>query len=636
MSPPPSQPSTPVELPKQFGRYRIVKPLGQGGMGEVYLARDTRLDRDVALKVCTRVENPKALERFRREAKAAAALSHPNLCPLYDYDVQDGIAFITMKFVDGLPLHKWIVANPSTWRATAKLIYKLAQAMQAAHDGGVIHRDLKPGNIAIDKKGEPIVLDFGLAHLVDARTQQTQQGAVFGTPTHMAPEQATGDGEAIGPATDVYALGVILYELLTGELPFVGPPHIVLAQVMHGTPRAPRKLKPDVPSALEIICLKAMAKKPGDRFLSMTALATELMRYLRSDPATVERVPKQPAAPPPLPPVVIAGANPDLFQLPTVPPAPRSSTELFRPKRPEPAGKNWLVRALLVLLVVGLLGAGGYAIFRENRTSTNSTNGDRKNSSEPRKEGGTNSLGMTFVRLKKGTFYMGWDGPDKPGKRMEIKDDFEIAIHTVTQEQWQAVMMKYNPSYFSRDGDGKKSVEDVSDADLKQFPVENVSWDMAQEFIKKLNERERGKGRLYRLPTEAEWEYACRGGATSVEECSYRFYFDKPTNDLSSEQANFFGSFPFGTAAKGKYLARPTKVGSYPPNKLGLYDMHGNVWQWCSDLYEPTAPARVLRGGCWDGRGEVCRAAFRNRAEPDYRSRSEGFRLAAVPEVGAK
>jgi formylglycine-generating enzyme required for sulfatase activity len=133
------------------------------------------------------------------------------------------------------------------------------------------------------------------------------------------------------------------------------------------------------------------------------------------------------------------------------------------------------------------------------------------------------------------------------------------------------------------------------------------------------------------LPTEAEWEYACRGGATSEEECSYHFYFEKPTNDLSSEQANFNGGFPFGKAPKGKYLGRPTKVGSYAQNKLGLYDMHGNVWQWCADLYDTGASDRVSRGGGWDNGGGISRAALRSWIPPSYRRDYLGFRLARLP-----
>jgi len=145
---------------------------------------------------------------------------------------------------------------------------------------------------------------------------------------------------------------------------------------------------------------------------------------------------------------------------------------------------------------------------------------------------------MKFIRLPKGTFYMGWNGSPGSAWKTEIKEDFEIAVHDVTQGQWQAVMGG-NPSNFSRKGAGKDVVVDISDEELKWFPVESVSWDDAQAFIKKLNEKERGSGYFYRLPTEAESEYSCRGGATSEEECSYLFYFARPTNDLSLEQANF-------------------------------------------------------------------------------------------------
>jgi eukaryotic-like serine/threonine-protein kinase len=245
-------------------------------------------------------------------------------------------------------------------------------------------------------------------------------------------------------------------------------------------------------------------------------------------------------------------------------------------------------------------------------------------------------LGMKFVPLPKATFYMGWDDePPHKGKKTEIKEDFEIAIHTVTQGQWQALMGK-NPSWFSRDsGDflSKDKIKDISDEDLKQFPVEMVRWNDAQEFIKKLNKQEAGRGYMYRLPTEAEWEYACRGGATSEEECSYHFYFEKPTNDLSSKQANFNGNHPFGKADKGPNLGRPAKVGSFAPNKLGLYDMHGNMCQWCEDLFDG-GTGRVVRGGCWDYEGFNCRAAGRQGSAPEYYHFSIGFRLARVPSAG--
>jgi formylglycine-generating enzyme required for sulfatase activity len=236
-------------------------------------------------------------------------------------------------------------------------------------------------------------------------------------------------------------------------------------------------------------------------------------------------------------------------------------------------------------------------------------------------------LEMKFVPLPKATFYMGWDGTPGSAKKTKIKEDFEIAIHTVTQEQWAKVMGK-NPSYFSRDGDGKDKVKDIKDDELKLFPVETVSWEDAQAFIQKLNEKEAKGGYWYLLPTEAEWEYACRGGATSEEECSFHFYFDKPTNDLSSKQANFNGDDPFGKAEKGPNLGRPVKVGSYAPNKLGLYDMHGNVLQWCEDLFDPKGSDRVIRGGGWHDDGSGCQAADRYRVAPTFRDDDLGFRLA--------
>lgn len=233
-------------------------------------------------------------------------------------------------------------------------------------------------------------------------------------------------------------------------------------------------------------------------------------------------------------------------------------------------------------------------------------------------------LGMKFVPLPKGTTYLGWNGAKGSAKKTEIREDFEIAIHTVTQGQWTELMGK-NPSGFSRNGKGKGAVKDIKDEELKHFPVESVSWDDCQEFVKMMNEKE--KGYVYRLPTEQEWEYACRGGATSEVECSYHFYFDKPTNDISSAQAIYNGD-------KVPFLGRPERVGSYPPNKLGLCDMHGNVWQWTSTA--DGALSRVCRGGGWNLFGKPYQASYRFAAPASSRGDDLGFRLARVPSAPGK
>jgi formylglycine-generating enzyme required for sulfatase activity len=246
---------------------------------------------------------------------------------------------------------------------------------------------------------------------------------------------------------------------------------------------------------------------------------------------------------------------------------------------------------------------------------------------------------IKFVRLPKGTAWLGGGSAEgAPKKQVPIDYDVQLAVYTVTQGQWQQVM-GHNPSYFSRQrkgdfsgqGEGSKDVEGVSDANLKRFPVESVSWNDVQKFLEKLNGQQNGKGWKYRLPKEAEWEYGCRNAAQTEAECSLDFYFAKGTNDLSAGDANFLCEDPAGNGTKGAPLRRTTIVGSYKPNALGLYDMHGNVWQWCEELYDNTASLRVIRGGCWRVNGRVCRAANRDHDAPTLRSSVLGFRLARVP-----
>jgi Leucine-rich repeat (LRR) protein/predicted Ser/Thr protein kinase len=272
-------------LPEWFGRYRILKPLGEGGMGTVYLAHDSQLDRPVALKIPRfRAEDgAPALMRFLTEARAAAVLRHRNICPVYDAGKIDGIHYLTMAYIEGRPLSDLLHAEQRfSPHEAVTLVRKQAVALQEAHACGVIHRDLKPSNIMIDKHNEPILMDFGLARKTGAtETRVTQSGLVIGTPAYMSPEQANGEVAVIGPETDIYSLGVILYELLAGQPPFKGPVAAVLGQIATASPQPPSAHRPDLDPALEAVCLKAMAKTIVDRYPSMADFAGALSDYLQ-------------------------------------------------------------------------------------------------------------------------------------------------------------------------------------------------------------------------------------------------------------------------------------------------------------------------------------------------------------------
>lgn len=274
----------PASLPEQFGRYRILRKLGRGGMGSVYLAHDTQLDRRVALKVphFLPTDDPDILERFHREARAAATLQHAHICPVYDVGAHAGVHFLTMAFIEGKPLAEVIKeAKVLPQRQAAGWVRQLALALQEAHDVGVIHRDLKPANIMINQRLEPVVMDFGLARRAHAGDiQLTHAGSVLGTPAYMSPEQVKGDLPTMGAGCDIYSLGVILYECLTGRPPFVKPGMGILAQILNDEPDPPSRFRADLDPPLERICRKAMAKRIEERYPSMKALAADLGEYL--------------------------------------------------------------------------------------------------------------------------------------------------------------------------------------------------------------------------------------------------------------------------------------------------------------------------------------------------------------------
>jgi hypothetical protein len=288
----PSRPDTaagPTTCPVVPG-YHILSEVGRGGMGVVYQARQEGLDRLVALKMILAGSHagPEHLARFRTEARAIARLRHPNIVQIYQVGEHEGKPFLALEYVEGGNLAQALAGKPWPGQRAAAFVAKLADAMHAVHAEGIVHRDLKPGNVLLDRAGEPKITDFGLAKRLESTASgPTITGIVLGTPSYMAPEQTGGRSREIGPAADVYSLGAILYELLTGKPPFqAATPLDTMMMVVSEEPAPPRRVCPAVPADLEKICLKCLAKRADERYASAAALAEDLRRFCAGEPVT--------------------------------------------------------------------------------------------------------------------------------------------------------------------------------------------------------------------------------------------------------------------------------------------------------------------------------------------------------------
>ena len=280
------------DLPVEFGDYELLEEVGRGGQGVVYRSHQKSLNRTVAIKVISLGQwaSKAHVKRFRREAEAAANLDHPGIVPIHEVGERDGSCYFSMQFIEGGQLDELVKRTPMSIRQAAELIAKVARTVHYAHEHGILHRDIKPGNILLDQKGEPHLTDFGLARLVESESTVTRTREVLGTPSYMAPEQAVGNNAKLTSATDVYGLGAVLYQLLTGHPPFAGGTSYETIRLLLNTePREPRALNPKIDRDLSTICMKCLEKEPQCRYPSAFDLAEDLEHWLKHEPIHAKR-----------------------------------------------------------------------------------------------------------------------------------------------------------------------------------------------------------------------------------------------------------------------------------------------------------------------------------------------------------
>src|SRR5947208_6239891 len=281
-----------AEMLGELGDYELLEEVGRGGQGVVFRARQKSLNRTVALKVIGLGQwaTKAHLKRFRLEAEAAARLEHPGIVPIHEVGERDGSCYFSMKFIEGGQLDEVARRESIPIRRAVELMANVARTVHYAHEHGILHRDIKPGNILLDTKGEAHLTDFGLARLVESESSVTHTLDVLGTPSYMAPEQAIGNNAAVSSTTDVYGLGAVLYQLLTSQPPFAGGATYETIKLLLDTePKKPRLLNPKIDRDLSTICLKCLEKDPKRRYSSALALAEDLERWLKHEPIRARR-----------------------------------------------------------------------------------------------------------------------------------------------------------------------------------------------------------------------------------------------------------------------------------------------------------------------------------------------------------
>ena len=642
---------------QSLGRYHILEQLGEGGMATVYKAYDTRLERDVAVKVI-RVDQfaPTMLERilmrFDREAKALARLTHPNIVHINDYGEQDGVPYLVMDFLPGGTL-KQHLRQPLLWQDAVKLLLPIAEALDYAHSQNIIHRDVKPSNILLTQRGQPMLTDFGIAKLLENEETQTLSGTGMGvgTPEYMAPEQWTGQA---GPQADLYSLGVVLYELVTGRKPYTAdtPAAIMLKQVNDPLPR-PRQFTPGLPEAVEKVLFTALAKKPEDRYQGMREMvvALESLASGQTNTAGEKLQGKQEEE------TLFAGGErkqraEETRKVPIPPAEPSRQSIKWWPWAAGLGG--FLLVGCVVLAVLTLprlfssLATSSTPTFTLTQTFTSNFTPTQTSTFPPVfTPTSAFEIGSTWARpadamvmvyVPEGTFTMGDTAAQAMGQCKIFFTDCPVndyideqPPHSVALDAFWIDRTEVNNAMYAKCVSAGACQPPISNSSQTRssyygnsqyafYPVVNVDWRQAQTYCKWAGGR---------LPTEAEWEKAARG----TDERTYPWGNTLPTCSLAN----------FGDPKN--CTGDTSSVDSYAPgaSSYGSLNLAGNVSEWVNDWYSdgyysstpqsnPTGPdtgqERVLRGGSWYLNTNFIRTTNRDHRTPDISKNQIGFRCA--------
>ena len=633
----------------QGGKYKIVGHISSGGFGNTYEGVHTMMDTRVAIKeffpkmFCNRDENTshitvatqsnkelvdKLRKKFIEEAKAIFKMNHPNIVKVHDIFEENGTAYYVMDYIDGKSLGDIVKQRGPLPEAEAVgYIRQVADALKYVHSLNRLHLDIKPGNVMVDATGHAMLIDFGASKHYDMESGENTSTLMGVNTKGYAPvEQSTQSFTKFSPATDIYALGATLYKMLTGITPpdanllmakeeTLAPlPSCISKSTHNAVLKAMTLIRADRPQTIDVFLglLDSKAVYNSDDEATMCEEAEKVRQAEEKRRLAEEQKLKEDEA---------RRAAEEEARRKAEEEQKRKAEEQKRNTAKKSSSKNaWLWIVIGVIAVVGI-------IIGVNSNGNSSDSGNSKQSGGAIQSGDNtlsqqifsktytaNGVSFDMMMVKAGTFTMGATSemkdpePDeKPTHQVTLTNDYYIGKTEVTQALWMAVMGN-NPSYFIGDN----------------LPVESVSWNDCQKFISKLNSL---TGQNFRLPTEAEWEFAARGGNNSNH---YQYSGSNELGDVA---------WYVGNSGDTTHV-----VATKQPNELGIYDMSGNVWEWCSDwfgnyssssLTNPTGPNsgsyRVLRGGGWSSLARNCRSSYRHGVAPGNGSLDDGLRLVLVP-----